>query len=240
MTQLFISDLHLDPARPEAIEAFKELLATEAREAERLYILGDLFEAWIGDDDDTPLADEVAAALQDLHQHGTSCYFINGNRDFLLNRPFATRAGMHLLPEIALVDLGGKRTALMHGDLLCTDDTDYMRLRKIVNNKLFQSLFQALPLGTRRKIAEAARARSMASHGDKPEYIMDVAAATVERVFRTYEITQMIHGHTHRPDVHEFTIDDQPMRRIVLGDWYEQASVLRWNEDDFSLDAITL
>jgi len=238
MTQLFISDLHLDASRPAATEAFKELLATEARSAERLYILGDLFEAWVGDDDDCDIGNEVAEALQDLHQHGTSCYFINGNRDFLINRGFATKAGMHLLPEIALIDLYGTRAVLMHGDLLCTDDKPYQRLRKVANNWFFQTAFQSLPLSLRHSIADKARNQSQEANTEKPEYIMDVNQEAVSRLLSTYDVNTLIHGHTHRPAVHHFEHNGTEATRIVLGDWYEQGSILRWNKSGPSLDTV--
>jgi len=238
MTQLFISDLHLDKSRPAATEAFKHLLATEGRDAERVYILGDLFEVWVGDDDPGDLANEVAEALQDLHRHGTSCYFINGNRDFLLNRSFATKAGMHLLPDVALVDLYGTKAVLMHGDLLCTDDKSYQRFRKVVHNWLVQCLFLALPLSVRRKIAGAARDKSTSVNAGKDEYIMDVNQDAVERLLTTYNVDTVIHGHTHRPASHRFDINGNEAHRIVLGDWYEQGSILRWDESGPALESL--
>jgi len=230
MTQLFISDLHLDVSRPEATEAFKGLLAGEARNAERLYILGDLFEAWIGDDDPSPLNKEIAKALRELHEAGTSVYFIHGNRDFLLKRNFATEARMHLLPEIAIASLGGQRALLLHGDLLCTDDERYMRMRRWFNNRALQGLFLSLPLSMRQSIADSMRAKSMAENAQKDEYIMDASQATVERMLNSYDATLMIHGHTHRPAVHDFDLNGKAAKRIVLGDWYDQGSVLRWTD----------
>jgi len=239
VTQLFISDLHLDASRPEAIDAFEQLLRTEARDAERLYILGDLFEAWIGDDDPNPVGKRVASALQDLHRSGTSCYFIAGNRDFLIRRGFANAAGIHLLPEFALTEINGERVLLTHGDLLCTDDVKYQRARKVLHNPLVQALYLALPLKTRLNIAERMRDKSRSENQAKEEYIMDVSQACVELCMRKYDVSTLIHGHTHRPDVHRFEVDGEASTRIVLGDWYEQGSILRWTDTDFSLDGLS-
>ena len=239
MTQLFISDLHLDASRPEAVEAFEELLSGEARDAERLYILGDLFEAWIGDDYPDPIGMRVTNALQELHQSGTACYFIRGNRDFLIRNGFATAAGMHILPDCALIEINGERALLMHGDLLCTEDKQYLRFRKIVHNSLFQSLFLSLPISMRQSIAGGARDMSKSDNMIKPDSIMDASQVTIELMMQRYEVSTLIHGHTHRPAVHKFSMNNNEATRIVLGDWYEQGSILRCEDSGYSLERLS-
>ncbi len=239
MTQLFISDLHLDESRPEALDAFITLLRGEAREAERLYILGDLFETWIGDDIPGPAGKRVIDELQSLHRSGTACYFIRGNRDFLIRSRFATAAGVHLLPDYALTTINGERVLLMHGDLLCTDDIDYLRYRKVVHNSAVQALFLSLPKSFRNNIADKLRAKSQTDNSIKQPEILDVAQTTVELVMQCYETRILVHGHTHRPAVHDMTIDGEPATRIVLGDWYEQGSILRWDDSGYALDSLT-
>jgi UDP-2,3-diacylglucosamine hydrolase len=240
MTQLFISDLHLDASRPEAIELFTELLKGEARQAERLYILGDLFETWIGDDLPGKVGLRVIDALQSLHRDNVPCYFIGGNRDFMIRSRFATAAGMHLLPEFALTNINGERVLLLHGDLLCTDDPGYLRYRKFVHTPLFQRLFLALPASVRQRISDNLRSKSASESSRKPPEIMDVSQAAVEMVMRRYEVKTMIHGHTHRPAIHCFELDGADARRIVLGDWYEQGSILRCDDNGFQLDQLSI
>ena len=239
MTQLFISDLHLDTSRPEAIAAFETLLENEACKAERLYILGDLFEGWIGDDEPGDVGLRVIKGLQKLHQSNTSCYFINGNRDFLIRNDFATAAGIHLLPDCALTDINGERVLMLHGDLLCTDDTRYLRFRKIVRSPLFQTLFLALPARMRQKIAGTARDKSQLENAEKQPAIMDVSQRAVAQIMELYGIRTMIHGHTHRPAIHQFKLGAESATRIVLGDWYEQGSMLRWNTNGYQLEQLT-
>jgi len=238
VTQLFISDLHLDASRPEAVDAFIELLRGEARDAERLYILGDLFETWIGDDLPGQVGQRVIDELQELHRNGTACYFISGNRDFLIRNVFATAAGTHLLPEFALTQINGERVLLLHGDLLCTDDSAYLRYRKVVHTPLFQSLFLALPKGIRQRIAASLRTKSETENSRKSPEIMDVSQAAVEMMMRRYEVRTIIHGHTHRPGIHRFTLDGEEAQRIVLGDWYEQGSILRCDDSGYQLDQL--
>ena len=239
MTQLFISDLHLDASRPEAIEAFTELLQGEAQQAERLYILGDLFETWIGDDLPGETGQCVIDALQALHRSNTVCYFIRGNRDFIIRNGFATSAGIHLLPDFALTNINGERVLLLHGDLLCTDDLAYLRYRKFVHTPLFQSLFLSLPASVLQSISDRLRSQSARKNVYKPAEIMDVSQATVEMMMRRYEVRTIIHGHTHRPAIHRFKLDGEDAQRIVLGDWYEQGSILRCDDSGYQLDQIS-
>ena len=228
MTTLFISDLHLDEARPLIVEEFERFLRDDARSAEALYILGDLFESWIGDDDDRSLARSVAAALRRLGDAGVSVCFMHGNRDFLLGPDYAGRAGMHLLADPQVITLDGEPALIMHGDTLCTDDVEYQKFRSLVRDPGWQEQFLARPLAERRAFAARARAESR-SHtaAAKPE-IMDVNAAAVAASMRAHGVRRLIHGHTHRPATHRFALDGKPAERIVLGDWYDHGSVLTW------------
>ncbi|HET6632672.1 MAG TPA: UDP-2,3-diacylglucosamine diphosphatase [Rhodanobacteraceae bacterium] len=227
MSTLFISDLHLDAARPAIVELFERFLAGEAQEAEALYILGDLFESWIGDDDDSELATRAARALRGLADHGVPVHFMAGNRDFLLGADYAARCGMTLLEDGTVVDLHGTPTLLMHGDTLCTDDAAYQRFRTQVRDPAWQRDFLARPLAERRAFAAQARAASQAHTGGASEAIMDVNATAVAAALRQAGVHHLVHGHTHRPAVHALDLDGQPAERIVLGDWYDQGSVLR-------------
>ncbi len=228
MTTLFVSDLHLDPSRPAATAGFLQFLAGQARNADRLYILGDLFEAWTGDDSTSPHDQEILAALRRYTSHGGSGFFLRGNRDFLAGALFAERTGLTLLQDESLIELHGERVLLMHGDTLCTDDRSYQRYRRFVHRPLVQAIYLALPRGVRLAIAALARRRSLAANAGKAPAIMDVNPAAVEAALRRHDVTLMIHGHTHRPGVHNITIDSRPAQRIVLGAWYEAASVLAW------------
>jgi UDP-2,3-diacylglucosamine hydrolase len=228
MSTLFISDLHLDPARPHIVELFTRFVAGDARQAEALYILGDLFESWIGDDDDSPLALQIAQSLYALKQSGVRVFFMHGNRDFLLGQAYAEKAGMTLLNDPAVVEFDGERTLLMHGDTLCTDDVAYQEFRAVVRNPDWQKQFRARSLSERHAFAAQARAESVKhTAGAKPE-IMDVNQAAVIAAMRKQRVRTLIHGHTHRPSTHRFELDGQSAERIVLGDWYEQSSVLIW------------
>ncbi len=232
MTTLFISDLHLDAERPAITELFGRFLEGQARDAEALYILGDLFEAWVGDDDPSDTGAFVASRLRALSDAGTPVYFIHGNRDFLLGDDYARRAGMAILTDPAVVMLYGQPTLLMHGDTLCTDDVAYQAFRTQTRDPDWQARFLAQPLSARLAFAHAARAASQAHQSGLQaqgtmETITDVAPATVDATLARFGIDTLIHGHTHRPAVHELGIAGGRSRRIVLGDWYEQGSVLR-------------
>jgi UDP-2,3-diacylglucosamine hydrolase len=236
MATLFISDLHLDPARPQITTLFENYLASdEVRHADALYILGDLVEAWIGDDDDAELPRRIADATRAVHNAGVPVHFMVGNRDFLLGEAFARRAGMTLLDDGTVHDIQGHPTLLMHGDLLCTDDVAYQAVRKQVRNPQWQAQILAMPLEARRAFAAQAREDSRKHTGSTMESIMDVNAASVAAVMRQAGVTRLIHGHTHRPAVHTFDLDGKAAERIVLGDWYEQGSVLRVTVDGVAL-----
>jgi UDP-2,3-diacylglucosamine hydrolase len=228
MPTLFISDLHLDDSRPQIVELFTRFLADEAGKAQALYILGDLFESWIGDDDDATLPARVASALSKLREGGVPVFFMHGNRDFLLGRDYTARAGMTMLPDPSVIDLDGERVLLMHGDTLCTDDVEYQKFRGLVRDPRWQQRFLGKSLQERREFAEQARGESRKHTSSARPEIMDVNAAAVEAAMRKHGVRRLIHGHTHRPATHQLVLNDQTAERIVLGDWYEQSSVVTW------------
>jgi UDP-2,3-diacylglucosamine hydrolase len=221
---LFASDLHLDSEAPWAIDAFLKFLDGEARGAEALYLLGDLFEVWVGDDDDDPDHARACAGLARLTASGVAVYALHGNRDFLLGAPFERHTGVKLLPDPVMVDLYGVPTLLSHGDAFCTEDTSYQELRSIVRKPAWQRRFLSLPLDARRELASAARAGSKAHTGRTIPTIMDVNPDAVTRAFRATGARRLIHGHTHRPAIHPSVIDGVPAERVVLAPWYEAAS----------------
>jgi UDP-2,3-diacylglucosamine hydrolase len=234
---LFISDLHLDGSRPKITEQFLKLLKTEARSASAVYILGDFFEAWIGDDDDDPHHATVMDALREFTQtSGVPVYLMHGNRDFLIGKRFARRTGVQLLDDPTVIDLNGSPTLLAHGDALCTDDVQYQKARVTIRSPLVKGIFLAMPLFMRRAYAAKLRRDSRAHTAGKADYIMDVNQGAVEDAMQKHGVTRMIHGHTHRPAIHRFkSADGRQMERIVLGDWYDQASELRWDESGGTL-----
>jgi len=235
---LFVSDVHLDAASPEIARQFHAFLGAEARSAEALYILGDLFEAWLGDDDPDTAARATVRALRALTGSGVPVFVMHGNRDFLIGERFCQETGATLLPDGTVVELYGERAVLMHGDALCTDDASYQRLRRIVRNPVTRGLFRIMTLNQRRALAARMRAGSRAHVGMTAPEIMDVNAAAVEQAFRMAGVRTLIHGHTHRPAVHPLEIDGAPARRIVLGDWYTQGSVLEASAGGFELRAL--
>ena len=238
MTAIFISDLHLTAGDAETTSRFVEFMAGPARQARELYILGDLFEAWIGDDDDDPRLEPIVAALRKLTDSGVACALMHGNRDFLLGQRFCEATGARLLGDYERVTLGGESVLLTHGDLLCTDDTRYMTLRAELRSKQWQRDFLARPLAERRQIASDLRQLSATEIAAKDEYIMDVNQAAVERTMRDHGVTLLVHGHTHRPAVHRFELDGRPAARIVLGAWYHDPSIVRWTDAGFALERL--
>jgi UDP-2,3-diacylglucosamine hydrolase len=224
---LFISDCHLDSEQPQTIQLFIDFLQTRAAAARRLYILGDLFEVWLGDDDPAQGLIEVITALQQLSK---SCdvFFMAGNRDFLLGEVFAERIGMTLLEEPLLLRLGQHKVALMHGDSLCTDDHDYQAFRAMVRDPRWKAGLLAKPLAKRQQIAAQMRRDSTAAMRNKASEIMDVNATAVMQIFREQQVDVIIHGHTHRPATHDY---ESNLTRIVLGDWVNEPSFLSWKAD---------
>jgi UDP-2,3-diacylglucosamine hydrolase len=240
MSSLFISDLHLDDSRPHVTALFERYLAgDEVRHADALYILGDLVEAWIGDDDDAPLPQRIAHATRAVCEAGVPVYFMVGNRDFLLGETFAARAGMRLVEDGTVHDLYGTPTLLMHGDLLCTDDVAYQQLRRQLRSAEWKAQVLAMPLDARRALAAKARAESRSYTSGADEMLMDVNADAVAQAMRNAGVTRLIHGHTHRPAIHRFELDGRPAERIVLGDWYEQGSVLRVTPEERELRVLS-
>ena len=241
MASLFIADLHLDDSRPHITDLFERYLASdEVRGADALYILGDLVEAWIGDDDDAELPGRIARATRPVRDAGVPVWFMPGNRDFLLGESFAERAGLGLLEDGVVHELHGRPTLLMHGDTLCTDDVAYQAVRRQVRTPEWKANILAMPLEARRAFAAKARADSRAHTGSTMESIMDVNAGAVAQAMRDAGVTRLIHGHTHRPAIHTFQLDGHDAQRIVLGDWYEQGSVLRVTPSGTELRGLSL
>jgi UDP-2,3-diacylglucosamine hydrolase len=235
---LFISDLHIDASRPAITEQFLGFLSSEARHAEALYILGDLFESWVGDDAADPAQSAAIAGLHSLTEHGVPCFVMHGNRDFLLAEQFCRMSGAQLLPDPLIVTLYGEPVLVMHGDALCTDDRAYQRLRATVREADWQRQFLALSIESRRALAGAARAGSQA-HTAALEYaITDVNADSVALALRNSATATLLHGHTHRPAIHALQVDGRPCTRIVLGDWYDQGSLLRWDHNGPELTSL--
>ena len=238
MTTLFISDLHLEAERPEIGEQFLSFLTEEAKEAEALYILGDLFESWVGDDDPNPHYAQMKSAIRGLVDSGVPVYFMHGNRDFMIGDQFAAETGVLLLDDPQTVELYGQAVLLSHGDALCTDDVEYQQVRLMTRNPEWQAMMRTKPLEERLAFAAHARQES-ARHSQKVnEAIMDVNQAAVAEILRTSGVNVLLHGHTHRPAVHNVDLDDRKATRIVLGDWYEQGSVVRWDESGPKLEVL--
>lgn len=232
MTTLFISDLHLDQSRPEIIAIFRRFIADEAVNADALYILGDLFEAWIGDDADDATGKQFIDAMRPLRDAGKPCFYMHGNRDFLLGERFAREAGMTLLPDPSIINLYGTPTLLMHGDTLCTDDHAYQAFRTQVRSPQWQRQFLSRGIEKRQAFAAQARNESQRHTRDNSNAaIMDVNQQAVEAAMKSARVRRLIHGHTHRPASHTFDLtfdlNNAPATRIVLGDWYEQESVMQ-------------
>lgn len=231
----FIADLHLTQNRSDITDCFISFLENEAVKAQSLYILGDLFESWIGDDDDSPFVATIASALLKLKNSGTKLYYIHGNRDFLIGKKYAKASGMTLLPEVQLIDLYNQPCVIMHGDTLCTKDVGYQKFRKKSRSWWWQTLIKSLPLSVRRNKAESYRKKSAAATAMKSQEIMDVTPSEVIKCLEHYQCQWLIHGHTHRPFVHEIIANNQAAKRIVLGDWYEQGAWLKVDANGFTL-----
>ncbi len=226
MAALFVSDLHLAPDNPGPLQSFIQLLEGRARAADRLFILGDLFELWIGDDYVDPAFEPLLDALQACTRSGTPVLLMHGNRDFLIGERFLRRSGCTRLDDPTLVELYGRRVLLMHGDLLCTDDVDYQRLRRQFRDPAWQRQVLQRPVAERLAMARQARAASDQATRDKPQAIMDVNPDAVVAALRESGADLLVHGHTHRPATHRLQVDGRAVQRIVLGDWYRAGSVL--------------
>lgn len=235
MSTLFISDLHLEESRPQITKAFLRFLFNQAAHADALYILGDLFEAWIGDDDDSEYIQHIKEALLRYSESGVPTYFIHGNRDFLIGEKFAEQTGMILLDETTVVNLYDEPVLLMHGDTLCTRDTEYMAFREQVRSPQWQGQMLQQPLAVRRQLAEKLRSESRSMSASKAEDIMDVTPEQVTLVMEEEKVQKLIHGHTHRPNRHSLTINNKPAERIVLGDWEETGWYLSVQPDQWDL-----
>ena len=239
MTTLFISDLHLEAARPEIGEQFLGFLSTEAKSADALYILGDFFEAWVGDDDPDTYYAGIKQALRDFVDSGVPVFFMHGNRDFMIGEAFAEETGLEILADPCPVEFYGTSVLLSHGDALCTDDIEYQQVRAMTRNPEWQAMMLAKPLEERLAIATHARAQSQSRSAALAEEIMDVNAEAVKQVIAKHDVDILLHGHTHRPGTYDVEVGDRIARRVVLGDWYEQGSVARWDDDGLELSALS-
>lgn len=235
MIRWFASDLHLDPSTPEIAARFKRFLTGPARGAHSLFLLGDLFEAWIGDDDPEPEHREVIAAIAALAREGTLVYVMRGNRDFLIGEGFCADSGAILLEDPAMVMVGGTPALLSHGDGLCIDDRAYQKLRALVRDESVRVAFARLPIEARRRLATEARAGSREHLARAVDYITDVNQPAVEMLMRDAGVGLMIHGHTHRPGIHHFESDGLARTRVVLGAWHDQAMILRSDPTGYEL-----
>ena len=235
---LFVSDLHLDDSRPAITSLFLDFLQKSATQADALYILGDLFEVWIGDDDTSELSRQIATGLNQLKQTGTPVYLMHGNRDFLIGNEFEDTSSCTIISDPTVINLYGTDTVLLHGDTLCTDDTEYMDFRTMVRSPDWQKEFLGKPLPERKNIASDLREQSKEKTRAKPMDIMDVNQQTVEKVLKKHNTLHMIHGHTHRPDIHKFSLNSGSAQRIVLGDWYQNGSVLRCSPENCKLETL--
>ena len=240
MRYLFISDLHLEAKRPDITRAFLRLLETRAPSFDELYILGDFFEVWLGDDTIDELGREVVRALSQLSSQGTRVYLMHGNRDFLLGRRFCRAASCTLLNDPTVVKLNGEPVLLMHGDSLCTDDLEYMRMRRWLRNPASRLLLRNLPKRTRYKLGRKLRDESQSRTRMKAADITDVNLGAVAHIMREKGVKTLIHGHTHRPAIHDLMIDGAPAVRIVLGDWDQAGWALEVDENGKRLEAFEL
>jgi len=238
---LFISDLHLDESRPEVTQAFIVFLRDVAVHAERLFILGDLFEYWAGDDDIDNIAYQpIIQAMASLHEHGCQLYVMHGNRDFLMGQRLMQRCQAQLLDDPTVMELYGQAVLLTHGDAMCTDDVSYQQFRQQVRQAEWQTAFLAQPLLKRKQQIDALRKKSEQAKQDKTSMMMDVNPQALQALFQAHAIPPLlIHGHTHRPHVHTHEVEGKRCTRVVLGDWYEQGSYLRLDADGYQAIGLT-
>ncbi len=237
---LFIADLHLAPERPNIIELFIQFLQTQAAQAESLYILGDFVEYWLGDDDNAKGLERVFTAMKQQADNGLNIFLMHGNRDFLMSETHAKRYNCTLIHEPHIATFDNIPVLLMHGDILCTDDVNYQKFRAVLRSETWKEDFLSKPLIERNQIAAGLREQSKAATKEKQAEIMDVNADAVTQAFVNNHVSLMIHGHTHRPAIHDLNINNKPAQRIVLGDWFDQGSILEFNSaDDFQLKSFS-
>ncbi|NIV18313.1 MAG: UDP-2,3-diacylglucosamine diphosphatase [Woeseiaceae bacterium] len=229
MTTLFVSDLHLEAERPDIGKQFLLFLDTDAKEADDLYILGNLFEAWVGDDDPNTHYFAIKRALRKLDDAGISVYFMHGDRDFMVGSGFTNETGVEILKDPYKVSMYGQKALLSHGDILCTDDIKYQKVRTMVRDPDWQAKMRAKPLKERLRIAEEARRHSLEQTLNQSLQIVDVNQDAVETMIREYNVDVLVHGHTHRPGIHTIDLGNRKAKRIVLGDWFLKGSVVRWD-----------
>jgi len=235
MTTLFISDLHLSPSDTARIQLTINFLKAQQPDITALYILGDLFNTWLGDDIVPQEFEPLVEQLYTLHNAGIKTYLMVGNRDFMLGKQFAKRAGCELLNDSCVIDLYGTKTLLLHGDSLCIDDVKYQRYRRIVNNRLLQWCFLHLTANYRQGISDKIKQKSRQQKQHKSSMIMDVNQSEVTRVMQKFNVKRLIHGHTHRPAIHALELEGQVAHRIVLGDWDHEISYLKCDEQQLKL-----
>ncbi|WP_257281139.1 UDP-2,3-diacylglucosamine diphosphatase [Endozoicomonas sp. ISHI1] len=236
----FISDLHLTPERPDTVRAFSSFMQEQASQSDALYILGDFFEYWVGDDAMEPFHHDIAHQLRAYTDSGKPLFLMAGNRDFAIGKDFLRMTGATWLNDPCVIDLNGETVLLMHGDLLCTGDQQYLRYRKVIRNPLVLGILRLTPRSYRKKLAQKLRSNSKKAKSTKSLAIMDVAPKEVVRLMEKYQVKTLIHGHTHRPNTHEVALTSGTGKRIVLGDWDRQGWVLTSNESGLKMDAFEI
>lgn len=235
MHTLFISDLHLTPKRPDITNCFISFMREDAIKADALYVLGDLFDFWIGDDDPTNFAEQIKSEFKTLVSKGVPVFFSHGNRDFLVGKRFAKQTGVTLLEEEQVVDLYGEKVVVLHGDTLCTEDVRYLAFREKVHKPWLQWVFNRLPFFIKTRIVRKIQSDTSSDKSNKSMSIMDVTPSEVLAVMEKHQVTTMIHGHTHRPSIHKISAAGEEKTRIVLGDWYTQGSILIYSCHGYEL-----
>lgn len=230
MTILFVSDIHISEKNPEIGEQFIDFLEKQARQSEALYILGDLFDYWLGDDDPNPEYKKIKSALTQYTNKEIPTYFMHGNRDFLIGGSFANETGIKIISDPSIIELYGEKILISHGDMFCVDDIAYQSGRKLTRSPNWQKMILAKSLKERKAFAYKAREKSSKHIQEANEILMDVNQGEINKTFKKYGLNQIIHGHTHKPAIHNSVIKGESYKRIVLGDWYEQGSILKWDQ----------
>ncbi len=230
MTTLFISDIHISEQHPEICDQLIDFLENHTQQSKALYILGDLFEYWLGDDDTNPEYKRIKLALKKISNKNIPTYFMHGNRDFLIGESFARETGITILSDPSIIELYNEKILISHGDIFCTDDIDYQSSRKLTRDPNWQKIILGKSLEERKAFAYEARKKSSIHTQKTNEALMDVNQSEINKAFKKYGLNKIIHGHTHKPAIHNSIINGEPYKRIVLGDWYEQGSVLKWSQ----------